>query len=479
MDCDSGCMGCGGKKCGEFREVPGEKSKKIKDDLFRYESGGTFWRVTNDSAETVPVYERMQGLLMWDADGNEYMDTYGQFAASCLGHAPEELIREVAGQMRTLMHVSGDTPNMPRAELVKMLVEEVAPGSMRGDSKVQFELGGSGAVELALQIARYAQPDPQNDFISFFGAYHGRTTAALTVAPNIYFRDRLPTMAEKVTRVPYAYCYRCHFDREYPSCDMACVKYLKKLFTSPEFGIYDPASKTNSVAAVIVEPAQFHTGGIYPPAEFMQGIREVCDEYGLIMIDDEIAVGMGRSGKWWCIENYGVTPDMIVTSKALSGGIWPLSAVIGRTSVMSAWDGKPDKHMGTWHGNAVGCRAALKVIEEVQKRNLMESNAAHGKYFLDGLEQMKKSHSMVGDVQGIGLGLSLELVRDKKTKEPAEKETVAVIKKALERGVVICRAAYYGNRMTFMPGYIVTERDIDLILRVVDECIAEVEAGKF
>jgi len=477
MGCN--CESCIGKKCGEWREVPGPKSREIKEDLFKYESGGTFWRVTNDSPDAIPVYEKMQGLRMWDVDGNEYIDTYGQFAASCLGHAPEELIGEVTDQMKTLMHVSGDTPNVPRAQLVKKLVEEVAPGDMQGDAKVQFELGGSGAVELALQIAEYCQPDPQNDFISFFGAYHGRTTAALTVAPNIYFRDRLPTMAQKVTRVPYAYCYRCHYGMEYPSCDMYCVTYLKKLFESPEYGIYDPATKTNSIAAIVVESAQFHTGGIFPPAEFIQGVRKVCDDYGLIMIDDEIAIGMGRSGKWWCIENYGVVPDMIVTSKALSGGIWPLSAVIGKNWVMKTWDDRPDKHMGTWHGNAVGCRASLKVIEEIQKRDLLRLNAEHGKYMLDGLGQIKKKHPMVGDVQGIGLGMSLEMVQDKKTKEPAEKETIAVIKKALERGVTICRAAYYGNRMTFMPGYIVTKQDIDLILDVVDECISEVEAGKF
>lgn len=479
MSCNGTCKECQGAKCGEYRQLPGPKSREIKEKLYQYESGGTFWRVTNDSSDRVPVYESMKGLKMWDVDGNEYIDTYGQFAASCLGHAPEELIDEVTDQMRTLMHVSGDTPNIPRAELVKVLAEEIAPGEMRGDAKVQFEIGGSGAVELALQIAEYAQQDPQNDFISFFGAYHGRSTAALTVAPNIYFRDRLPTMAQKVTRVPYAYCYRCHYDRTYPSCDMYCVKYLKKLFESPEYGIYDPATKVNSIAAIIVEPAQFHTGGIFPPAEFIQGIREVCDEHGLIMIDDEIAIGMGRSGKWWCIENYGVTPDLITTSKAISGGVWPLSGVIGKKKVMSAWDEQPDKHMGTWHGNAVGARAALKVIDEIKKKDYLQKNAEHGAYFLDGLKELQKRHPMIGDVQGIGLGLSLELVRDRKTKEPAEKETIAVIRKALEYGVTICRAAYYGNRMTFMPGYIVTNQDIDLILEVVDRCITEVEAGNF
>lgn len=476
MSCENECTSC--KKCGEFRQVPGSKSREFKENLMKYESGGTFWRATNDSADRIPVYGKADGLKMWDVDGNEYIDTYGQFAAACLGHAPEGLIEAVTDQMRTLMHISGDTPNVPRTELVKKLVEEIAPGDMKGNSKVQFEVGGSGAVELALQIAEYAQEDPQNDFISFFGAYHGRSTAALTVAPNIYFRDRLPTMAQKVTRVPYAYCYRCPYDREYPSCDMFCVTYLKRLFESPEYGIYDPKTKTNSIAAIIVEPAQFHTGGIFPPEEFIQGVREVCDQYGLIMIDDEIAIGGGRSGKWWCIENYGVTPDMIATSKAITGGAWPLSAVIGKNSVMKAWDDVPDKHMGTWHGNAVGARATLYTLTEIQKQDYLRKNAEHGKYFLDGLEVLKKEHPMVGDVQGIGLGLSLEMVKDKKTKEPAEGETIAVIRKALEYGVTICRAAYYGNRMTFMPGYIVTNNEIDLILEVVDRCINEVENGK-
>ena len=154
--CEGKCSGCAGKKCGEYRALPGG-TKKIKEDLFKYESGGTFWRVTNDSADRIPVYEKMEGLRMWDVDGNEYIDTYGQFAASCLGHAPGQLIDAVTDQMRTLMHVSGDTPNVPRAQLVKKLAEEVAPGDMRGDAKVQFELGGSGAVELALQIAEYSQ----------------------------------------------------------------------------------------------------------------------------------------------------------------------------------------------------------------------------------------------------------------------------------------------------------------------------------
>jgi 4-aminobutyrate aminotransferase-like enzyme len=461
-----------GKKPGEFRRVPGEKSRAMKEDLFRYESAGTFWRATYDSQDRLPVFERMDGVSVWDVDGNEYIDTYGPFAASCLGHAPKELIDEVEDQMRTLMHIS-DMPNIPRAQLAKELVG-IAPGEMK-DGRVHFEVGGGPAVDLALEIAEYSTPDPQHDIISFFGGYHGRTIGAVSVAPNAYFRERFPAISNRVIRVPYPYCYRCYFEREYPSCDMYCLKYLRKMFESPEYGLYDPETRTNLVSTLIIEPAQFHGGGVYPPKEYFKGLRQICDDYGIVFIDDEIAIGMGRTGKWFCIEHYGVTPDLIATSKALSGGVWPLSAVIGRREIFDAWADRPDKHMGTWHGNAVGCRAALTVIREIKKKNLLSRCEEMGKHFLEGLKELQTRHRMIGDVQGIGLGLGMELVRDRRTKEPAGSETVKVLTKAVERGVLICRASYYGNRMTFMPPYVIAKSEIDTVLDVLDRCFSEVE----
>lgn len=465
----------GGKRPGEFRKVPGDKAAIMKEDLFRYESGGTFWRGTYDSPRRLPVFERMDGVSTWDVDGNEYIDTYGPFAASCLGHAPKELIDEVENQMRTLMHLA-DMPSIPRAQLAKELVS-IAPGEMK-EGQVHFEVGGGAAVDLALQLAEYSTPDPQHDIISFFGGYHGRTIGAVSVAPNAYFRERFPSISNRIIRVPYPYCYRCYFEREYPSCDLFCLKFIKKMFESPEYGVYDPETNTNLVSTLIVEPAQFHGGGIFPPQEFFKGIRELCDNYGIVFIDDEIAIGMGRTGKWFCIEHYDVVPDLIVTSKALSGGVWPLSAVIGKRRVFEAWADKPDKHMGTWHGNPVGCRAALTVIREIKKRNLLARCEEMGKYFLDGLRDLQSRHPMVGDVQGVGLGLGLELVRDRKTKEPADGETVRVLSRAVEYGVLINKAAYYGNRMTFMPPYVITKDEIDTVIDVVDRCICEEEKRK-
>jgi len=223
----------------------------------------------------------------------------------------------------------------------------------------------------------------------------------------------------------------------------------------------------------MIQTPQFHGGGVYAPKEYFKGVREICDEFGIVFISDEIAIGMGRTGKWWCIEQYDVTPDLIVTSKALSGGVWPLSAVLGKREVMDAWNGRPDKHMGTWHGSAIGCTAAVTTIREIKKRNLLAGVTVLGEHFKDGLKQLQKEHELIGCVEGIGLGLGIELVRDRKTKEPASQETAFVVRRALEYGVLINLSSYYGNRMTFMPPFVITKRDIDLVLSVLDRCLSE------
>lgn len=216
-------------------------------------------------------------------------------------------------------------------------------------------------------------------------------------------------------------------------------------------------------------------GGVYAPKEYFKGVRELCDEFGIVFIADEIAIGMGRTGKWWCIENYDVVPDLITTSKALSGGVWPLSAVIGKREIMETWSQRPDKHMGTWHGNALGCRAATVTIQELKRQNMLEQVAARGRYFKDALLQLQKKHRLIGIVEGMGLGLGIELVKDFKTKEPAADETSYIVNRALEYGVLINLSSYFGNRMTFMPPYVITEADIDKVIEVLDRCLTEAE----
>ncbi|MDI6871143.1 MAG: aspartate aminotransferase family protein [Bacillota bacterium] len=457
-----------GKRPGMLRDIPGELSRKYYDLLLRNETGGTFWRAVMDDSAKVPVLESQDGIYVTDVDGNVYIETLGAFATSCLGYSPKQLIKVAMEQAERLMHVS-DWPNIPRAELAQRLLE-IAPGFLK-HGQVQFELGGGPTVDLALELMHYASPPPRRDIITFFGGYHGRTVASVNLAANAYNREGFPGVNFNVIRVPYAYCYRCAFERTYPSCDMFCVTWIERLFESAEYGVYDPNTGTSLVAGLVVEPVQTHSGMIVPPAEFYQGLRRICDRYGLIFLSDAIPMSIGRSGKWFTCEHFGVTPDMITICKSISGGIWPLSALIARRDIAEAWANRPDKHMGTFHGNPVGCRAALEVIAEIERRNLLAHVTEVGNYFLDGLKALQAEHEVLADAAGLGLALGVEFVRDKRTKQPAPELAARVASEALRRGVILLRVGYFGNRITFMPPYIITKEEIDLILEVLDQSI--------
>jgi 4-aminobutyrate aminotransferase/(S)-3-amino-2-methylpropionate transaminase len=249
------------------------------------------------------------------------------------------------------------------------------------------------------------------------------------------------------------------------------MKFIERMFDSAEFGVYDPLSRTNLVSTLIIEPVQSHSGMIVPPPEFYPRLREFCDRYEIVFISDAIPMSIGRSGKWFTCEHWNVTPDIITVSKSLPGGIWPLSAVIAKRKIFDVWGDKPDKHMGTWHGNPVGCRAALTVIQEIERLNLLQHVTDMGEYFKAGLCDLQEQYPLIGEVAGIGLALGIELVRDPITKEPAVEVTKQVVLEALRRGVILLRVGYFGNRITFMPPYIIQKDDVDLILRVLGDSL--------
>jgi 4-aminobutyrate aminotransferase-like enzyme len=216
---------------------------------------------------------------------------------------------------------------------------------------------------------------------------------------------------------------------------------------------------------------------IVPPIEFFQGIRRICDEYGIILVDDEIAMGIGHTGHWFACEYYGVVPDIIGMGKALTGGVWPLGAVIAKEEIMDIWGASPDKHMGSYHGNPVGCAVALANIRLIREKKLLQNAKSMGRYMLDGLASLMKVHSMVGEVVGVGLALGVELVRNRATKEPATEETQQLVSECMRRGVLILRCGYYGNRLNMMPSLDISKEEADTILKVLDEALTLVERG--
>ncbi len=269
-----------------------------------------------------------------------------------------------------------------------------------------------------------------------------------------------------VTRTPYAYCYRCHLALNYPSCNIRCVDTIVDTI----FKSINP----KDVAAIIIEPIQSDGGDIVPPKEWAGRIRRICDSYGIILVDDEIKVGYGRTGRMFAIQHTEAVPEIMTVGKSIASG-FPLSAVIAKGEML---DIAPATHLFTTAGNPICCAAALATIEVVEKERLCERAVKIGSYMKKRLNEIAQRHNLIGDVRGQGLILGLELVKNTKTKEPAARETAKVCYRAWENGLILGYVGQNSNVVEITPPLILSEEDAEQGLQILEATFSEVEHGK-
>ncbi|MFQ5874844.1 MAG: aspartate aminotransferase family protein, partial [Dehalococcoidia bacterium] len=262
------------------------------------------------------------------------------------------------------------------------------------------------------------------------------------------------------------------FEKTYPACDIYCARYLERLLENKEASFRNPSNDASHIAALLIEPMQSSAGYIIPPDGYLQQLRAICDRYGILFMVDEIQAGMGRTGKMWAVEQYGVEPDMIVIAKGIGGGL-PLSAAIGRAELFESWG--PGAHVSTFAGNHLACQVANTVLDVFEEENILEQARINGDYFLEGLRDLENSCRLVGDVDGKGLYLGIELVNDRKTKEPADKAAAFVHRECLQEGVLLQRSGYYSNRLTLIPPLVISREQIDKVLEVFRRLFARAE----
>ena len=445
---------------------PGPKSKEIYEILRAYEYPAEY--VTNYDLPLVMC--EGSGFLLKDLDGNTYLDFTSGFAALAVGHSHPKLLDAAFSQMKMLQHTA-QIPTEPRARLAKRLVE-ILPGNLKNNSKLVFAVGGSEAVEIALKSARVNKDRPV--IISFFGGYHGRGGAgAMDVTSEAWFHKGLHPTRPGVVELPYAYCYRCYFGREYPECGLFCLEYIRRVLSDSKCGLRNVKKGVNHVAAIILEPAQGSSGYVIPPKEFWPGIRKICDECDILMIDDEVQMGWGRSGRMFCIENWDVVPDMITLGKGITGGMYPMGVTVGRRELIDKFE--PNYHGVTYGGNPVGCAIALAMIELLHKEKLPEHAAELGKYFFKELKELESEHPLIGHVDGMGFMIGIELVKDRRTKEPASEEAMKIVKEAIKRGLLLTISGYYGNRINIVPPLIIQKEQVDVATEILSSAIHTVE----
>ena len=397
-----------------------------------------------------------KGAVMKDVDGNVYIDFTSGIGVTSLGHCVDEVVETISRQAAKLIHSCIHVVNYePYLDLAKRLTE-VTPGSFK--KRAIMLNSGSEAVENAVKIVRQHTGRP--GIISFENSFHGRSYMALTLTGKWDpYKVGFGPFVPGVHFTPFAYCYRCPFHMEYPGCSLHCVHHIEKSVLKTQI-------PPDQVGAIISEPIQGEGGFIAPPDDYFKEIKKICDAHDIKLIIDEIQTGFARTGKMWAIEHYGVEPDLMVMAKAIASGL-PLSAVVARDELMK--DVYPGSLGGTYGGNPIACATALKVLEIIERENIVEQAATLGKKLQKRLDEFYDRYEVIGDVRGKGPMLAMELVKDRKTKEPNPEAASKVMKTCLEAGLLTLKAGLYGNCIRLHPPLTIDDELLEKGLAIMEE----------
>lgn len=401
-----------------------------------------------------------RGATIKDVDGNIFIDFFSGAGVLAVGHCNPYVIEAVQNQQRKITHTL-DFPTKVRLELIQKL-RRIMPGKLKDNIRVQFGgPTGSDAIEMAIKLAKhYTNRYP---VIAFEGGYHGMTAGACTVSSGTFWKQQYIPMLPEVHFIPYAYCYRCLFNRKENACNLECASFYNHVLEDPHSGVCNPA-------ATLIEPIQGEGGSIVPPDNYVKRIEEISREYEVPFICDEVQAGFCRTGEFFSFQHSKTTPDIITLSKALGGG-FPLSAIAYREEL----DWEKGAHIGTFRGNVTAMAAGVASIDFMVDNDLSGHAKKMGKVMLEALEKIGKSSTIVGDVRGRGLMLGVEIVEDTKTKKPSPTLADAVRRESFNRGVLIEIGGHYDNVARFLPPLIITKKLAETGTALIGEAIEKVE----
>ena len=406
------------------------------------------------------VPDRAENARVWDIEGREYIDFLSDAAVQNVGHNNLRVVEAVKRTAERLLHFTFIYGFPVEPLLLAEKLAEIAPMEC---VKVSLGLSGSDANDGAIKFARAYTG--RRAVLSYLRSYYGSTYGAMSITGlDFEVRSKVGQLSD-VHFIPYPNCYRCPFGREPGKCRMECLEYLKEKF--------EGEVHADGVAVLMAEPVQGDAGMVVPPEGYFRRLKRILDEHGILLAVDEVQSGLGRTGKWFAIEHFGIEPDLVTLAKPLGGGL-PISAIIGRTEIMDSIP--PMGHAFTLSGNPVASRAALAVIDEIEEKNLLERAEKLGRHTKRRLEKMKEEHELIGDVRGLGLMLGVDLVKDRETKERAYKEARKVVWRAYELGLIV--AFLQGNVLRIQPPLTIEEELLDEGLNRLEEAIADVEGGR-
>jgi len=424
------------------------------DEVVRKHKEYLWPAVTNYYAKPL-VTDRASMQWVWDLEGKKYLDFFGGILTIQVGHCNPKVTSKIKAQVERLQHTSTLYPNEAIVALAEK-VAEITPGALQ---KSFFTNSGTEANEAALLLARMATGS--YDVVALRHAYSGGSQLAKAVTAQAPWR-KAGVISVGIAHAINPYCYRCPLGLKYPDCGVACANDVENLIQTGTSG---------HIAAFIAEPIQGVGGFITPPPEYFKIVFKIVKKYGGLFIADEVQTGFGRTGKkWFGIEQWEVTPDIITCAKGMANGS-PVGATVTTTELADSFQGLT---ISTFGGNPVTSVAARATIEVIEEERLLENCDMVGRYFRGKLEELQQKHPLIGDVRGMGLMQGLELVKDRQTKEPAAEATVQLMERARENGLLIGKGGLYGNVIRMSPMLNISKADVDEAVRMLDKSLGEV-----
>jgi 4-aminobutyrate aminotransferase len=404
------------------------------------------------------VVARGEGAVIEDVDGNRFLDLNAGIAVVATGHSHPKVVAAIRAQAEKFLHMSGtDFYYENMVELAEKLAA-LMPGP--DPHRVYFGNSGAEAVEAALKMARYHSG--RDKFVAFLGGFHGRTMGALSLTGSKAVQKKgFAPLLSGVTHIPYAYCYRCAYGKQPDTCHVECVKVLEET-------LFKTILPPDEVAAIFVEPIQGEGGYVVPPQKFFDELQAVARRHNIFLVCDEVQSGMGRTGKMFAFDHFGVDPDIVTIAKGIASGM-PLAATVAKTHAMS-WT--PGAHASTFGGNPVSIAAALTTLQLVEEE-LMENARTLGERMKARMDEWVKRFPIVGDVRGKGLMLGFEIVRDQSTRERAPALRNRIVDEAFQRGLLVLGAGQ--NSVRLCPPLVLSHDQADYALSTLEEILGAVE----
>lgn len=430
------------------------------------------------------IFTSCEGSFLGDAAGRQYLDLQMWYSAVNFGYANRRLNDALKRQIDTLPQLASQYLHETKVELAKRIAQR-CEATFGSPGRVHFNVGGSQSVEDALKLVRNARAGKSLMF-AFEGGYHGRTLGASAITSSYRYRRRYGHFGERAQFVPFPYCFRCPYGKRREDCGLYCVDQFARLFDTEYCGVYDAKAQASEYAAFFIEAIQGTGGYVIPPPGYFEKLKGILEARNILLVDDEIQMGFYRAGRFWALENFGVAPDIVVFGKALTNGLNPLAGIWAREELIDPTLFPPGSTHSTFASNPLGTAVGLETLKMLDETDYARLTQEKGAYFLAGLRELERRHAVIGDVDGMGLALRIEICEpDGFTPNRALLDRMVALgmegelrARGRKYGLVLDVGGYYKNVVTLAPALTISYEEIDLALELLDQVITKASGAQ-